>query len=79
MLLANSMVLLNDSFRLEILCFRLFATMQARRFRTIDLPKQAALFDDDGVSILEIGSSSMPNIMELCKRIDSKSSAVFAY
>ncbi len=72
------MVLLDGLSKLEVSCFCLFAATQAIKFRTIDLLEQVTLFDDDAASIPQIGSSSMSNTIELCKRPDLCSLATFA-
>lgn len=53
--------------------------MQVRRFGAIDPLEQEVLFDDNRASTLEISLSSMPNIIELYKRANSKSLATFTY
>ncbi len=70
MLSANSMILLNSLFILEVLHFYVFATMQMIRFRVIDLFERVVLFDNDGVSTPGIASSLMLNNMELYKYAD---------
>ena len=72
------MILLDDSSKLKTSCFCLFVATQNRGFRMINPSKQAILFDDDGVSIPEIGSLLILSSIELCKRADLKSLAAFA-